>query len=231
VRYRQAVAAFDQRRRGGRPIRISQLAAASGVSVATIKYYLREGLLPPGRATAPNQATYDEAHLRRLRLVRVLREVGGVGIDAIGQVVAAIDDPQRSLHEVLGAAHRAISPGAGEGAPPPDPGALAEVDDLVARLGWQVAPDAAALAELARALSLLRGLGLEIGAEAFEPYARAVDPIAAAEVAGVPRDAPRDEAVEYLVVGTVVFGAVMAALRRLAQEHHSATWPSDAGSA
>jgi DNA-binding transcriptional MerR regulator len=215
--------------RGGRPIRISELAAASGVSVATIKYYLREGLLPPGRATAPNQASYDETHLRRLRLVRVLREVGGVGIEAIGRVVAAIDDPQRSLHQVLGAAHRAVSPGASE-AVPPDPRTLAEIDDLIGGLGWQIASEAPDRAELARALDLLRGLGVELGAEAFEPYARAVDPVAAREVAGIPRGRPREEAVEYLVVGTVVFGAVMAALRRLAQEHHSATWPGGAGS-
>jgi len=32
----------------------------------------------------------------------------------------------------------------------------------------------------------------------------------------------RAEMVEYLVAGTVIFEAVLAALRRMAQEHHSA---------
>ncbi len=46
-------------------MRISELSRRSGVSIPTIKYYLRDGLLPAGRATAANQADYDEDHLRR----------------------------------------------------------------------------------------------------------------------------------------------------------------------
>jgi len=34
-------------------MRISQLSAESGVPIPTIKYYLREGLLPGGEATSP----------------------------------------------------------------------------------------------------------------------------------------------------------------------------------
>ena len=47
-------------------MRIAELSRRSGVSVPTIKYYLREGLLAAGERTGPNQARYDEAHLRRL---------------------------------------------------------------------------------------------------------------------------------------------------------------------
>lgn len=202
-------------------VRISELAEAAEVPVATVKYYLREGLLPPGRATAPNQAIYDIPHLRRLRLIRVLREVGGLSIAAIGQVVAVIDDPRRPLHQVLGAAHRAISP-----APPPQdasgPPESGEVDAFLGRLGWKVSRQAPDRRELAGALAALRRLGYDVDVEAFLPYARAVEPIAGREVAGLPPGASRDEAVEYVVVGTVVYGQAMAALRRLAQEHHSA---------
>jgi DNA-binding transcriptional MerR regulator len=49
-------------------MRLSDLSAASGVPVATVKYYLREGLLPPGRLTAATSAQYDDSHLQRLRL-------------------------------------------------------------------------------------------------------------------------------------------------------------------
>jgi DNA-binding transcriptional MerR regulator len=31
-------------------MKISQLSSASGESIPTLKYYLRQGLLPPGRA-------------------------------------------------------------------------------------------------------------------------------------------------------------------------------------
>ena len=53
-------------------MRIAELSRDSGVPVPTIKYYVREGLLPPGELTSPNQAQYDASHLRRLRLIRAL---------------------------------------------------------------------------------------------------------------------------------------------------------------
>ncbi|MYU47619.1 MerR family transcriptional regulator, partial [Streptomyces sp. SID7803] len=51
-------------------MRLSELSERSGIATATIKYYLREGLLPPGERLSATQAEYDESHLRRLRLVR-----------------------------------------------------------------------------------------------------------------------------------------------------------------
>lgn len=47
-------------------VRISELSRASGVSTATIKYYLREKLLPEGRLTSATQAQYGQAHVDRL---------------------------------------------------------------------------------------------------------------------------------------------------------------------
>lgn len=207
-----------------RSIRISELADVTGIPVATIKYYLREGLVPRGRPTAPNHADYDTSHVQRLRVVRVLREVGGLSIETIRQVIAVIDDPERPLHDVLGAAHRAISPSSSPVAAPDRE--MAEVDRLLGRLGWDVDPNAPDRRELADALVALRSLGHDVTADSFVPYARAVEPIAADEVAGLPA-ASRDEAVEYVVVGTVVYGAALAALRRLAQEHHSARRAAD----
>ncbi|MFI8354714.1 MerR family transcriptional regulator [Streptomyces cyaneofuscatus] len=51
-------------------MRLAELSERSGVPTATVKYYLREGLLPAGRRVSATQAEYDEGHLRRLRLVR-----------------------------------------------------------------------------------------------------------------------------------------------------------------
>lgn len=196
---------------------MSALSRASGVSVATLKYYRRAGLLPPGTTTARNQAEYSDRHLRRIRLVRALQELGGLRIEAIREVVGAIDDEQCSLHEVLGVAQQAISSVGPAKCPE-----LAEVDDLLRQLGWGVSPGAPARHELARALGILRDLGSDVTVDVFLPYAHAVEPLAEQEVGGVPADGATDEAVEYLVVGTVVYGAALAALRRLAHEHHSA---------
>ena len=45
-------------------MRISALASTTGLSVATVKFYLREGLLHPGVATSATQASYDDTHHR-----------------------------------------------------------------------------------------------------------------------------------------------------------------------
>ncbi len=206
-------------------MRVSELARAADVSVATVKFYLREGLLPGGARTAPNQADYGEEHLRRLRLIRALRSVGGLDIERIRRVVAAIDDPSLSRHELFGLVERATTP-AEPAHEASDAGAesqaAAEIDEFIEELDWQVRPDAAARRELAAALVALRGLGREHGPEVFRPYADAADRMAAWEVASIATTEARSTAVERMVVGTVVFGAVFDALRRLAHEHHSA---------
>jgi DNA-binding transcriptional MerR regulator len=188
------------------------------VSVATIKYYLREGLLPAGARRTRKLAEYTDRHLHRLRLIRVLREVGGLSIDTIRDVVLAIDDPDLPLHSVLGVAHRALSP-----APPGDEGRpeLDDVGDLLDHLGWEVSPEAPARRELARALAGLRALRRDVDATTFLPYAEAAEALAADEVASLSAGGPRDLIVEQVVVGSVVYGTALAALRRLAQEHQS----------
>ena len=212
-------------------MRISELSRATGVPVATVKYYLREGLLPPGEATARNQADYGEEHVRRLRLVRALLEVGRVPLAAVRRVLAAVDEEALPLHEVLGTAHHALGPRE-------DPGPVAddlaqahkEIDAFLDELGWELTPHAPARRALADALVALRRLGRQVGPEAFAPYAALADSLAAAEVAHVAaHEGPRAALVEEVVVGTVVFEAALVALRRLAQEHHSARLPPELG--
>lgn len=90
-------------------MRINELAERSGVPAATIKYYVREGLLPGGDRTGYNQVAYDESHLRRLRLIRTLIGLAGLPIAVTKAVIAAIDDPDRTAHSALGEAQRAVS--------------------------------------------------------------------------------------------------------------------------
>lgn len=83
-------------------MRMQALAAASGVPVSTIKFYLRDGLLPQGRPTARNQADYGQEHVNRLRLLRVLMKVGGLHTETVRAIVKLLDDPWSVPAEVGG---------------------------------------------------------------------------------------------------------------------------------
>jgi DNA-binding transcriptional MerR regulator len=202
---------------------MAELSRTTGVPVPTVKYYLRERLLPRGVSLGPNQADYGDEHTRRLRLIRVLREVGDLGIAQVRKVLEAIDAEEVSLHDVLGQAHHALGP-----IREPDfvseelRQAKVDVDGFIANLGWRVSAQAPARWTLAETLLALRRLRGAEGPEIFTPYAEAADRIAAAEVGSGPEDASRAETVEWMVIGTVVYEAALSALRRLAQEHHSA---------
>ena len=198
-------------------MRISELSAASGVSVPTLKYYLREGLLPPGEVIAVNQARYGEPHLRRLRLIRALTDVGRLPLKSVKAVLAGIDDAEIPLHELLGVAHYALEPAAPAGAVP----MRDTVDSLLDDLGWKVDEDAPGRRTLGWALATLRDLGRDVPPETLRRYAGVAGSLAAAEVTAVPADVSRSEAVENVVVGPVMFEAILNALRRLAQEHYS----------
>ena len=52
---------------------IGQLAAASGVTRRTIRYYVAIGLLPPGVGTGPRRF-FSEHHLHRLTVIRQLKD-------------------------------------------------------------------------------------------------------------------------------------------------------------
>ncbi|MFJ9417566.1 MerR family transcriptional regulator [Streptomyces sp. NPDC101227] len=202
-------------------MRIGELSRQTGVAVPTIKYYVREGLLPAGRLTSPNQASYDDTHVRRLRLIRGLMDVGGLSVSAVREVLAAVDSPEESVHKVLGAAQEAITPpSTGE------PEGLAEarrtVAEFVRRRGWRVDPDHVSAEAMAVALATFRGIGHGSFEEVLDDYAEACERIAAADLAFVGRNAEVDTLVERVVVGTVLGDAVLSAMRRLAHVDRSA---------
>ncbi|MFA1541725.1 MerR family transcriptional regulator [Actinomadura monticuli] len=80
---------------------IGDLAALTGVSVRTIRFYCDEGVLEPGRS-AGGHRRFDRSAVDRLGLVRRLRALG-LGLPAIAGVLAG----DRSLEEAVAAARRA----------------------------------------------------------------------------------------------------------------------------
>lgn len=157
--------------------------------VATIKYYLREGLLPPGTATAPTRAEYGEERLRRLRLIRALIEIGEIPVAAVRHILERVDDESVSLHDMFGAVQYSLGPQPSRQTLDADGQAAGrDIDELIAELGWKVTPDAPARALLASALAALRRAGAARG-PGLPVYARAMAALAAKEVGSmVPED-------------------------------------------
>ena len=211
-------------------MRISELSRASEVPVPTIKYYLREGLLPGGELALPNKARYDESHLRRLTLIRSLIDVGGLSIADVRAVVGVIDTPGRPIHEVLGATVSAITAAPPTGAGEERRSADRVIDELIARRDWRVGSNPAR-GVAADVLARLYQLGQHQDQEWLDTYARAAELIAETDLSAVAAVEGRDARAEIALVGTILGDALLAALRRLAQEHASAQrFPPQPGS-
>lgn len=205
-------------------MRLAELSESSGVAVATLKYYLREGLLHPGQAVSRTQADYDETHVERVRLVRALSEVGGLSLATIGRVLQVITSPGQDWITVLETAQRALvsgraaDPDSSDGSVPDQPRSPRASAWLVAR-GWQVNPTDPLIDDLERAWAACESVGLGLDEERMNSYADHVEGIGEIDVSTVPADP--EGAVRQVVLGTVLVDPVLAALRRLAHQHIS----------
>ncbi|WUS99457.1 MerR family transcriptional regulator [Streptomyces sp. NBC_00708] len=208
-------------------MRLSELSERSGIATATIKYYLREGLLPPGERVSATQAEYDESHLRRLRLVRALLQVGRLPVATAREVLAHVDDDSLGRTIRLGAALWALPHG-----PEPDEEApetvtaRAEVDALLDRLGWTHAREIGALSPVHRslvaALATLVRLGYPYESVHLEEHARLMHQVAVRDLDQMETYPLPSQQVEMAVASAVLYEPLLTSLRRLAQEEESA---------
>ncbi|MFE3856793.1 MerR family transcriptional regulator [Streptomyces griseorubiginosus] len=212
-------------------MRISELSRRSGVSVATIKYYRREGLLPEGRALNPTTVEYDEEHVRRLRLIRSLIQLGGLSVARAREVLEAVEQPLDAF-ETLAVVHHALpvpsaeAVGEGEGGGGDGnageevaAGAAAErVEALIASMGWQISDASPHRPALAESLAALSRLGADYAADDLVPYARLATSTADLDFAQLEGIEDQVTLAERAVVLSVLFEPVVRLLRRLAQE-------------
>jgi DNA-binding transcriptional MerR regulator len=203
-------------------VRMSELSERSGVPVATIKYYVREGLLPAGEATAWNQARYDDRHVERLALIRALREGAGLSIATLGRVLAVMEDHQPAQRpQYLTIAIRELTEPLHEeeAAAPEFRQAEQDVDELLGSLGWDTDRDSPGVVDLVRAVAAIHRFlpGTISGPNDVEPYATAVRRLADHEIARTfDPDSDPSSALRFSVLGTVLFEPVLLALRKLA---------------
>lgn len=201
---------------GGR-MRISDLARISGVPLPTIKFYIRERLLPPGRPTARNQAEYGEEHLARLQLIRVLAGIGRLSLSSVRRVLAALDDKGLSLGAQCRATIWALFPDQPEEDAPDVGPARVQVDDFIDRLGWAVDAASPGRDTLAHVLTALQRLDADCDIDVFSEHAESAARIVTHEF--------RHESAHSataMAVWNVLSEVAFEAMRRMAQESHLA---------
>lgn len=201
---------------------LAELSAATGVSVATIKYYIREGLLPAGEPIGPKKAEYDESHVARIRLIRILREVGDVPVARIGEVVAALSDQDAAFHDVSGRSFHALGPFATLPDTAAARAARRDVLEYLSEADWIVDETAPAIDVLAETLLAVRTFWDPAASPAvFNRYRAALDDLTRGDLAMIPDPPDMATYISQTAVGTVLWDKAMIALRRLALEDKS----------
>jgi len=71
---------------------VSELASLSAIPLSTIKFYIRESLIPGPRKTRGTRAYYDSRHLSRLKLIKKIQTEGHVPLSKIREIIGLIDD-------------------------------------------------------------------------------------------------------------------------------------------
>ncbi len=211
-------------------MKVKQLSEKSNVPLSKIKYYIREGLLPAGSLSAPNQASYDESHLERLDLIRALRDIGGLSIDVVRQVLRAVDKPKLGADPV----EVALLQRAGMTAEiekvesePEYQRSLAETRDYIRSLDWYVdGIGEGYICIMADAIFKLRQQKMwpESGTEYLEPYVSAAWRFSEIDVNMVPGDDspipalgdPLTNPTRMAVLGTIVSEPLIMSLRSYA---------------
>lgn len=215
-------------------MRLGELSRQSGVSRSTIKFYIREGLLPPGELQARNQATYGPGHLERLALITALREVAGLSLEVIARVTGELERGWKEDGNPIGEALRALY------APPPARGGdaeerarlAAEVTGLLDTLPWTTGDERFYYAdELAETLRLVRRyLFPDYRVAELAPLARMAWRLSEIEFAiapggaRVPLRARGDDLAEptrRAILGSVLFDRVFGTLHRCANAMRS----------
>lgn len=87
--------------RGEQLLKISELAERAEVPVATVRHYLREGLLPAPVKTSRNMAYYPPEFADRIRLIKQLQEERFMPLRVIRDLFRAVDGDVERVRRLL----------------------------------------------------------------------------------------------------------------------------------
>lgn len=197
------------------------------MSVASIKFYLREGLLPPGDTSRPHRAYYDERHVRRLSVIRAMRDAD-ISIDAMRRAFDAVTAPRADAVDAIAPAIDALAVSTDAPADAPVDATLLEarrdVAELFRRAGLSVREEAGSRETAARALASIRRFGFDFTPEQLSLYLEMLTPLAHTEIERNESTrnmllSDKEGSLELAVLGTVLFEPIMIAFRRALHEH------------
>jgi len=86
-------------------LKIGELAAASGSTVSTVKYYVKEGLVPIAKKTGRNMAYYHPDSVARVKLIKSLQKQRFYPLSVIKHLLEQ-GDPSLSEIELYDAIHK-----------------------------------------------------------------------------------------------------------------------------
>jgi len=117
-----STASNEQRATNDDLLKISELAERSDVPVATVRHYLREGLLPEPMRTSRNMAYYPPEFVERIRLIKRLQEERFMPLRVIRELLEAADGDVERLRAIAdnGEALVAVALGRDERTPEAD---------------------------------------------------------------------------------------------------------------
>lgn len=78
---------------------IGDLAATTGTAAETIRFYEREGLIPPARRADNNYRVYSAAHAERLAFIRQCRNLD-MTLDEVRALLRLREEPSEDCSEV-----------------------------------------------------------------------------------------------------------------------------------
>lgn len=203
-------------------MKISQLCERAGVTTSTLKYYVREGLVREGTRTGANQTSYDDSHVERVRLVRALLDTGGLSIAAARQVVSVLDSHVDSLSFAFEAAQHALDSDASAQAAASG-AARSRIEQIAADRHWVTTAENPGFEIAGRVLDGYSSISFEPSPAYLAAYAQAAELIAKADLEALTTRENPDSIAELMVVGTVLGDALLAGLRRLAQQNETTT--------
>jgi len=144
-----------------------------------------------------------------------------LSIAAAKHVLATLDSDETSLAHAFEAAQHALGVG-GASRGVADPAARDRIFALTEEHRWHTSPENPGFDVAARAIDAFSTIGFAPSDEFLDAYASAAATIARADLEALTTRTRPDLVAELMVVGTVLGDALIAGLRRLAQENETA---------